>query len=100
MEEKPSTVDEWTVGEEIELTSEYIVLAIPASTCEVEINAKIYHNGVVRTVSKTMDFEEVRSAIKEAQEAYIPGDAVFSITPLGEATLRELNERYRDGLDE
>ena len=79
----------------IELPQEFIVLSIPSSACEVNITAKIYNNGELIKVSSTLGFDEIREAIKEARDGYIPSDAVFSITPLGEKALRELKERYR-----
>ena len=88
--------DDWAPGEEIELEQEFIVLAIPATTLEVKIEAKIYYKGDVRTVESTMDYNDVRAAIKEAQDGYIPSDALFQITPAGEKYLEELRQRYRD----
>jgi len=86
--------NEWNQGEEIELDQEYIVLAIPETALEVKIEAKIYYDGDIRTVSTTLDYKEVRDAIKEAQDGYIPGDALFSLTPLGEEYVKNLKERY------
>ena len=88
--------DTWEPGTEIELEQEYIVLAIPSSALEVNIEAKIYYDGDVHKVKTTLGFDEVRAAIKEAQDGYIPSDAVFSLTPLGEETLRKLKEKYQD----
>jgi hypothetical protein len=42
-----------------------------------------------------MDFAEVRAAVKEADEGYIPGDALFSLTPLGEEYGKRLVEEQR-----
>ncbi len=86
--------DVWMPGEEVELDQEYIVLAIPAAALEVKIEARVYHDGEVRTVSTTLGYKEVRDAIKEAQDGYIPGDALFSLTPLGEEYVKKLKERY------
>ena len=91
-----SNKKEFKPGEEIELPQEYIVLAIPDSTVEVTINAKVYYDGEIHKVTRVMDFNEVRDAIKEAQDGYIPSDAIFSLTPLGEKRLNELQERYGD----
>lgn len=89
------TEPSWVPGTEVELTQEFIVLAIPAATLEVNITAKIYHEGEIHSVHKTMDFEEVREAIEEAKDGYIPSDALFSLTPLGEKVAAELQARYR-----
>ena len=91
-----SNKKEFKLGEEIELPQEYIVLAIPDSTVEVTINANVYYDGEIHKVTRVMDFNEVRDAIKEAQDGYIPSDAIFSLTPLGEKRLNELQERYGD----
>ena len=51
---------------EVELSEEFIVLAIPATTVEVTISAKVWCDGEVVEVKRTMPFDEVRGAIKEA----------------------------------
>lgn len=79
---------------EIELEQEFIVLAVPADSVEIEINAKVFHDGALMDVSRTMPMSEVRAAIQEAKECYIPGDAVFSLTELGEQMAKELRDRY------
>jgi hypothetical protein len=61
----------------LDLEDEFIVLAIPSRTVEVEIAAKIWHDGKVITVSRTMEFEEVRAAFEEAKEGYVPSNAVY-----------------------
>ena len=73
-------------AETFELDQEFIVLAIPASTLEVEINATIWKDGGAVKVCRKMNFNEVKEAIKEAQDGYIPSDAVFTLTPLGKNT--------------
>lgn len=82
------------------LEQEFIVLGIPASTVKITINAKIWRNGEVIEVSRKMPFEEVRDAIKEAQEGYIPSDAIFTLTDLGREELERLREKYSDEEEE
>ena len=79
----------------ITLASEYIVLAIPDASVEVTISAKVFMDGELKEVRKTMDFAEVRAAVKEADTGYIPGDALFSLTPLGEEYAKKLVESQR-----
>ena len=84
----------------IELENEFIVLAVPKNTVEVTISAKIYHNGELQDVHRTMDFQEVREAFKEAEQGYIPSDAVFTLTPLGKKYVEELIQKQRGLFDE
>lgn len=88
--------DEDKTVNEVNLPQEYIVLSVPSTTCEITITAKIFSDGGIRTVHSTLGFEEVREAIKEAQDCYIPSDAEFTLTPLGEKKLQELEELYSD----
>lgn len=88
--------EESTIG----LNEEFIVLAIPSSTIEVEIKAKVWEDGKVLDVSKTMSIDEVRAAIKEAQDSYIPSDAIFTLTELGREELEILKAKYRDDLED
>lgn len=90
-------MNEASAGNEILLDNSYIVLEIPSSTLEVTIDAKVWHDGEVVNVTRTMSFEEVKDAFKEAEEWYIPDDAVFKITDKGRKELENLkNEVYAD----
>lgn len=84
----------------IELENEFIVLAVPKNTVEVTISAKIYHNGELQDVHRTMDFQEVREAFKEAEQGYIPSDSVFTLTPLGKKYAEELIQKQRGLFEE
>lgn len=89
----------WVPGTEMELENEFIVLAIPSSSVEVEITATIFLDGELHKCKRKMNFQEVRDAIQEAKDGYIPSDAVFTLTDLGREYLEKLKERYR-GEDE
>ena len=54
-----------TENKSVELSESFIVLAIPSSTVEVTISAKVWNGDKVVEVRKTMPFSEVREAIKE-----------------------------------
>ena len=84
----------------VELEDEFIVLAIPKDTVEVTISAKVYHDGELQEVHRTMPPHEVREAFKEAETGYIPSDAVFSLTPLGEKYAEELIRNQRELFEE
>ena len=82
---------------DVELSEEFIVLAIPTSTVEVTISAKVWHDGAVVEVKRTMPFDEVRDAIKEAKEGYIPSDALFVLNPdISKSKLEQLVQSYLD----
>jgi len=95
---------EHNISDELEeglaLDSEFIVLAVPASSVEVTISAKIWNNGEILEVKKVMPFEEVRAAMKEAEEGYIPSDAIFTLAPTSAEKLEELINKCRAKLDE
>jgi hypothetical protein len=80
----------------LDLPQEFIVLAIPASTVDLDIHAKIMKDGELVSVKRTMRFEEIREAIEDARTGYIPEDAIFSLTPLGERVAEELMRKYKD----
>ena len=79
------------------LENSYIVLEIPTATLEVTITAKVWHEGEVISVTRTMSFDEVKKAFKEAEDGYIPEDAVFALTEKGRKELECMeNEAYAD----
>lgn len=84
----------------IELDQEFIVLAIPNTAVELDIVAKVYIDHELQAVAGHMDFPDIRAAIREAQDGYIPNDALFSLAPVGEEKMKDLLRRYMDGGEE
>ena len=87
-------------GEILDLNVSYIVLAVPEDTVEVDIKAKIYYDGEVHEVGRHMDFPEVREAMKEADNGYIPGDALFVLAPTKREKLQEMLDRVAEEWDD
>lgn len=85
----------------MELDEDFIVIGIPANTVEIELSAKVWHNGEVITVKRTLPFEEVKEAFKEAEEGYIPSDAVFVLNPNApKSKVEQLVQTYLDRAEE
>lgn len=76
----------------IDLKEEFAVLSIPSSTVELTIGVKIYNDGQIIDVYRKLSIEEVREAIEEAKENYIPND-VYRITEEGKRYLEELKSK-------
>ena len=98
MAEKEHNISD-ELEEGLDLDSEFIVLAVPASSVEVTISAKIWKDGEIIEVRKVMPFEEVRAAIKEAQEGYIPSDALFMLAQTPAEKLEKLLREYAGKMD-
>lgn len=71
------------------------MIMIPEEAVSIEICATIVVDGKVETVKKTLDFDEVRKAIRDAEENYMEDDDEFVLTPEGERWLEEM-QRKRD----
>ena len=81
----------------VDLDNDFIVIAVPSSALEIDITAKVWYNGDVLTVGRTMCFYEIREAFKEAQAGYIPQDAVFVLNKdLSKNKLERLVSRCLD----
>jgi len=78
----------------IDLDSEFIVICVPADTVEVDITAKVYVDHDILTVGRHMDFKDVREAIKEAQDGYIPSNAIITLAPTKREKLERLLNKY------
>lgn len=80
------------LGKEVDLEQKYAVISIPADAIELFLKAKIVlDNGETTNVETRYTFKEIRDAIKEAEDGYIPRDAVFSLTRKGKELCRQLN---------
>ena len=84
----------WEKGGIIDLDQSFIVLAIPDDTVELEINAKIYIDGELHDVFRHMDFSEIRAAIRDGEQNYIPDDALFTLAPTRREKLKRLLDRH------
>ena len=87
-------------GDIVELENSFIVLAVPTNSVEVSISAKVYQDGELQTVCRTMGLQEIREAFQEAEQGYIPSDAVFTLTPLGEKYVDELIRKQKELFEE
>ena len=83
-------------GTELDIPVVDAVIEIPKTTLELVINAKIYHEGELVTVTQKLDMDAVRSAVKEAEENYFPDDATFTLTDYGRKLAEEI-ERENSG---
>ena len=81
----------------IEFAEEYIVLTLPVNTVEVTIQAKVMYKGKLCKAEKTLDAKAVRAAFNEAENGYIPSDAMFTLTDKGRQLVEDL-ERERNEL--
>ena len=75
--------------ETIELINHRAMVELPESAVEVTLNAKIYHEGKLLKVSRTLDMNEVRTAFQKADDGYIDDEDTFVITEKGKAWLDE-----------
>ena len=83
----------------VELPEEYAVVSIPANAVELTLTAKVMLTGKLITVKKVLDTGAVRVAFREAEENYVPGDAVYCLTEKGKKLAddlkAEMNELWR-----
>lgn len=68
---------------EIELPNGYAMIELPLHSVEATITAKVWMNGEVQEVQRTMNMEEIQAAFKESECVYIPPDAVFQLAETG-----------------
>ena len=85
----PTETDKQDV-EEIELEQDRAMLYVPHNALEVELNFKIYLNGAIKTVVSKLDQDEIREAVRKAEEGYIDEDDRFYLTDKGRELARQL----------
>lgn len=73
------------VNKDMELLEVRSMLYIPEKAVEITLTAKVYNNGELINVSKTLDLQEIRRAIADAEKNYIEDDDVFYLTEKGAA---------------
>lgn len=71
------------VNKDMELPEVRSMLYIPEKAVEITLTAKVYHNGELISFSKTLDLQEIRRAIADAENNYFEDDDVFCLTEKG-----------------
>ena len=80
--------------EMIELENHRAMLEMPNNAVEAKMLIKVFQDGELIEVSKTLDMDEIRTAFQKADDGYIDDDDRFVITEKGMAWLEE-QERKR-----
>ena len=75
----------------IELEEVRSIIGIPENSVEIEMNIKVFEDSELIEVTKTLNLQEIREAIKKAEDGYIGEDGKFVITEEGQ---RFLEEKY------
>lgn len=65
---------------DIFLTENRAIVHIPEDTIELKLICKIYLDGELREVEKTLSMKEVRKALDDADKNYIEDDDTFIAT--------------------
>ena len=79
--------------EEIELMEHRAMVTLPENSVSVEINCKVFHDGEIINVSKTLSMEDIRTAFQKADDGYIDDDDTFVLTEKGLKWLEENGEQ-------
>lgn len=86
--------------EVVELTNRYAIVEIPENCVELTLQCKVYLDGRLQTVMRTMSLKEIREAFDEYNDAeecgYIPPNALFALTEEGKEYVEDLM-RKRNG---
>lgn len=78
--------------EEIELVSHRAMLEVPNNAVEARMLIKVFQDGELIEVSRTLDMDEIREAFRKADDGYIDDDDRFVLTDKGIAWLEEHNQ--------
>jgi len=86
--------------EYLELDQNFAVIDLPVNAVEVELIVKIYHNGEIRKVGRTLTIEEIREAFQKADDGYIDPDALFYVTNMQDEECDHLDEETESPCDD
>ena len=88
---------EHEAGEEIELEQHRVMIYIPENTIDMTVQCRVYLDGDVQEVSRTLTMAEVREAMRKADEGYIDDEDTFHLTDKGIAFLEEMRSKQLTG---
>ena len=74
----------------VEFTTEYAVFEIPIHTLSIDMNLKVFDGEKIIECTRSYSMDDVRAAVSDAEENYIPEDATWTLTEKGREYLEEL----------
>lgn len=78
----------------VELDNQWAIVEIPANCVELTLQCKVFLDGKIQTVMRTMDLKDIREAFDEYKAAeecgYSPPNAIFTLTEEGKKYAEEL----------
>lgn len=86
--------------EYLELEQNYAVIDLPKNAVEVELNVKVYHEGKIRKVGRTLNMEDIREAFYKAEEGYIDPDTLFYATNMPNEECGHIDEETEPSCDD
>jgi len=79
----------------IELINHRAMVELPEDSVEVELCAKVYHDGELINVSKKLSINDLREAFRKADDGYIDDDDRFVLTEKGIQWLEEQEQKRK-----
>lgn len=75
--------------ESIELMEHRAMIELPEDAVEAQIKVKVFHDGEIVDVVKTLKMSDLRTAFRKADDGYIDDEDTFVLTDKGMAYLEE-----------
>lgn len=79
--------------DEIAITSARAMIEVPENCVEMTLTCKVYLDGKLQEVQRTLTMKEIQEAVRKADEGYIDEDDVFTLTEKGMDYANWLEER-------
>lgn len=86
--------------EYLELDQRCAVIDLPCNAVEVVLTVKVYHDGKIRKVGKTLNMEDIREAFYKADEGYIDPDTLFYATNTPNEECDHIDEETEPSCDD
>lgn len=76
----------------VELASHRAMIELPEHSVEIELNCKVFEDGKIIGVSRTLGMDEIREAFRKADDGYIDDEDRFVLTEKGRQWLEEMEK--------
>ena len=80
------------MNEQIELGEVNAIIQIPENTIEFRVICRIYQDGQIIEVTKSLNMSETREAVSNAEQCYYDPDETYALTDKGRAMLKDLEK--------
>lgn len=82
---------------EVKPEQSFAVIYLPNNAVELTLTAKVFMDGEIHELERTLEMDDIKAAFRRAEKGYIDDDDIFILNERGLHSLEKFKEVYNAG---